>query len=106
VSDRKGHNTKSRDKKAYPPVVAFIDDSREYAVGKLRKGVNMSREEAAAFIRNIKSQLPGCIKRVLIRADGEFLNWQTVAAGNKEGFEFIIANEGCRHLSTQNMVSS
>jgi hypothetical protein len=92
---RKGHNTKNRGKKAYRPVVAFIDETREYLVGKLRKGATMSGEEAAAFIRNIKSQLPGCVKRVLIRADGEFLSWQAVAAAIKEGFDFIIANKGC-----------
>jgi len=93
---RKGHNTKNRGKKGYRPVVAFIDETREYIMGKLRKGVTMNGEETAAFIRKLKSQLPGCVKRVLLRADGEFMSWQAIAAALEEGFDFIIANRGCR----------
>jgi hypothetical protein len=35
---RKGHNTKNRGKKGYRPVLCFIEQTREYLVGKLRKG--------------------------------------------------------------------
>jgi len=93
---RRGHNTKNRGKEAYRPVLSFIDETREYIMGKLRKGVTMSGQEAAAFIKKIKSQLPGCVKRVLLRADGEFLSWEAVAAAIEEGFDFIIGNKGCR----------
>ena len=93
---RKGHNTKNRGKKGYRPVLCFIDETREYLIGKLRKGDTMSGEEVAKFIRKIKSQLPGCVQKVLFRADGEFFSWQSVEACMEEGFDFIIANKGAR----------
>ena len=51
---RKGHNTKNRGKKGYRPVLCFIDETREYLLGKLRKGETMNGEEVAKFIRKIK----------------------------------------------------
>jgi len=93
---RKGHNTKNRGKKGYRPVLGFIDETREYLLGYLRKGDTMSGEEVAKFIKKIKTQLPGCVKQVLFRADGEFFSWQSVAACIEEGFGFIIANKGAR----------
>jgi len=93
---RKGHNTKNRSKKGYRPVLCFIDETREYLVGKLRKGVTISGNEAAAFITKIKNHLPGCVQQVLLRADGEFLSWDSVAAAIEAGFQFIIANKGCK----------
>lgn len=93
---RKGHNTKNRGKKGYRPVLCFIDETREYLLGKLRKGETMGGEEVAKFIRTIKSQLPGCVKKVLFRADGEFFSWQSIEACIEEGFDFIIANKGAR----------
>ena len=93
---RKGHNTKNRGKKGYRPVLCFIDETREYLLGKLRKGETMSGEEVAKFIKKIKTQLPGCVKQVLFRADGEFFSWESVAACIEEGFAFIIANKGAR----------
>ena len=93
---RKGYNTKHRAKQTYRPVVCFIEETREYLMGQLRKGVTMSGQEAAAFIKRIKSQLPGCVQRIILRADGEFLSWESVAATIEAGFDFIIANKGCR----------
>ena len=92
---RKGHNTKHRGKKGYRPVLCFIDETREYLAGKLRKGETMSGEEAAAFIEQIKSYLPGCVEKVLLRADGELLSWKSVQACIAGGFRFIIANKRC-----------
>jgi len=92
---RKGHNTKHRGKKGYRPVLCFIDETREYLAGKLRRGETISGKECAAFIHTVKAQLPGCVKRVLLRADGEFLSWQSVEAAMSSGFQFIIANKGC-----------
>ena len=92
---RKGHNTKHRGKKGYRPVLCFIDETREYLAGKLRKGETMSGEEAAAFIEQIKSHLPGCVEKVLLRADGEFLSWKSVQACIAAGFHFIIGNKRC-----------
>jgi hypothetical protein len=95
---RKGHNTKNRGKKGYRPVLCFVDETREYLLGKLRKGETMSGEEVGKFIKRIKSQLPGCVKEVLFRGDGEFFSWPSVAACMEEGFDFIIANKGARPL--------
>jgi len=92
---RKGHNTKYRGKKALRPILCFIDETREYLIGKLRKGQTVSGKEAADFIKNIKDHLPGCVQQVLLRADGEFLSWSSVAACMESGFDFIIANKGC-----------
>jgi len=92
---RKGHNTKNRGKKGYRPVLCFIDETREYLGGKLRKGVTINGKECASFIETIEAQLPGCVKQVLLRADGEFLSWKSVAAATSAGFQFIIANKGC-----------
>jgi hypothetical protein len=91
---RKGHNTKNRGKKGYRPVLCFIDETREYLLGKLRKGETISGEEVAKFIKKIKGQLPGCVKKVLFRGDGEFFSWQSILACIEEGFAFIIANKG------------
>jgi hypothetical protein len=92
---RKGHNTKQRGKKGLRPILGFIEETREYLSGKLRKGTTVSGTEAAAFIASIKEHLPGCVQQVLLRADGEFLSWESVEAAIKAGFRFIIANKGC-----------
>jgi len=92
---RKGHNTKYRGKKGLRPILCFIDETREYLLGKLRTGKTLSGKEAAAFIKKIKNHLPGCVQQVLLRADGEFLSGQSIAACIQAGFEFIIANKLC-----------
>jgi hypothetical protein len=93
---RKGHNTQHRGKLGLRPILCFIEETREYLVGKLRKGTTVSGSEAAVFIADIKNHLPGCVKQVLLRADGEFLSWQSVKAALEAGYDFIIANRGCR----------
>lgn len=90
---RKGHNTQHRGKKGYRPVLGFIDETREYLLGKLRKGDTLSGEDTAAFIKRIGQYLPGCVKKVLVRADGEFFSRQSVETAMAEGFDFIIANK-------------
>ena len=90
---RKGHNTKHRGKKGYRPVLCFIAETREYLLGKLRKGETISGKQTAAFIFRIKANLPGCVQQVLLRADGEFFSWDSVAAARACGFDFIIANK-------------
>ncbi|UCG09039.1 MAG: IS1380 family transposase [Desulfobacterales bacterium] len=92
---RKGHNTKHRGKKGLRPILCFIEETREYLIGKLRKGTTVSGKETAAFILRIKEHLPGCVQAVLLRADGEFLSWESVEAAIAAGFRFIIANKGC-----------
>jgi hypothetical protein len=90
---RKGYNPKNRSKKSYRPVVCFIDETREYILGKLRKGTTMGGEEVAKFIKDIKKQLPGCVEKVLFRGDGEFFSWQSIEACKEACFEYIIANK-------------
>jgi len=86
---------KKRTPKGYRPVLAFIEETRECLLGRLRKGETLSGAEAAAFIRKLKRQLPAGIHRVLLRADGEFLSWDSVAAASQEGFQFIFGNKVC-----------
>ena len=92
---RKGHNPKHRGKEGLRPLLGFIEETREYLLGKLRPGTTVDGSEAAAFIADIKNHLPGCVQEVLLRADGEFLSWQSVKAALEAGFDFIIANKGC-----------
>ena len=93
---RKGHNPSHRGKKGYRPVLAFIEQTRECLLGRLRKGETLSGAEAAAFIHKLKRQLPAGTQRVLLRGDGEFLSWNAVAATTHEGFEFIFGNKVCQ----------
>ena len=92
---RKGYNPKQRGKESLRPVLGFIEETREYLLGKLRPGTTMDGPEAAAFIADIENHLPGSVQEVLLRADGEFLSWQSVKAALDAGFDFIIANKGC-----------
>ena len=92
---RKGHNTSHRGKKGYRPILCFIEETREFLTGKLRRGDTVGGKECAAFIKTIKSRLPGCVKEVVVRADGEFLSGESVSALIEEGFDFIIGNKKC-----------
>ena len=47
-----------------------------------------------SYVKMIKGQLPGCIKKVLFRGDGEFFSWESVLACIEKRFDFIIANKG------------
>jgi hypothetical protein len=82
---RKGHNPSHRGKKGYRPVLAFVEQTRECLLGRLRKGETLSGAEAAAFIHKLKRQLPPGAERVLLRGDGEFLSWDSVTAAIHEG---------------------
>jgi Transposase DDE domain group 1 len=99
---RKGHNTKHRGKEGLRPILCFIEETREYLLGKLRKGTTVDGKEAAKFIAGIKQHLPGCVQDVLLRADGEFLSWKSVKAALDAGFQFIIANRGCTPIFDTN----
>jgi hypothetical protein len=90
---RVGYNTSHRGKKAYRPVLCFVDETRESLLAKLRKGDVLDGAECATFISRIKGYLPGCVKKVLLRADGEFFCWESVRAATEAGFQFIIANK-------------
>jgi hypothetical protein len=92
---RKGHNTKNRGKKGFRPVLSFIQETREYFTGKLRKGETIGGEEAEELIHSFKKYLPGCVKEVILRGDGEFISWEGVKAAYEEGYDFIFGNKGC-----------
>ncbi|MBE3140717.1 MAG: transposase [Thermoplasmata archaeon] len=93
---RKGHNPKNRGKKGFRPVLCFIHETREYIMGKLRKGATIGGEEVAALIRVFKKYLPGCVKEVILRGDGEFISWEAVKAAREEGFHYIFGNKVCK----------
>ena len=95
---RVGHNPKHRGKKGYRPVLCFIEQTREYLYGKLRKGETISGEETAKVIRILKDYLPSCVKKVLLRADAEFMSWDSVEAALDEGYDFIFSNKQCEPL--------
>ena len=92
---RKGHNTKNRGKKGFRPVLCFIEETREYIAGKLRVGETMGGKEIATLIYTFKKYLPGCVKRVILRGDGEFISWESVEAAIQEGYSFIFGNKAC-----------
>jgi hypothetical protein len=92
---RKGHNTKNRGKEGLRPVLCFIEETREYFAGKLRAGRTIAGEEVAALIRSFKKYLPGCVKRVIVRGDGEFISWEAVRAAEEEGYDYIFGNKAC-----------
>lgn len=92
---RKGHNRQHRGKKGFRPVLCFIEETREYFAGKLRRGETMGGEEIAALIRSFKRYLPGCVKEVILRGDGEFISWEGVKAAFEQGYGFIFGNKAC-----------
>jgi len=92
---RKGHNPKNRGKKGFRPVLCFIEETREYFMGKLRRGETIGGEEVAALVRVFRKYLPGCVKEVILRGDGEFISWEAVEAAREEGFHFIFGNKVC-----------
>jgi len=99
---RKGHNPKHRGKQGLRPVLGFIEETREYLLGNLRKGSTVNGKEAAAIIASIPDYLPGCVQEVLLRADGEFFGWQSVQASLEAGFKFIFANKRCNPIFAPN----
>lgn len=88
---RQGHNRKHRGKKGLRPVLAFIAETKEYLAGKLRQGTTMSGDEVTTFIQSFKPLLPGCVVKVIIRADSEFFSQAAVKACEKENYRFIIS---------------
>lgn len=90
-----GYNTKHRGKKGLRPVLLFIAETREYLCGTLRKGSTLEGREAAWQIKLIRSMLPECVKKVLVRGDGEFMCQESVKACENQGFSYIFGNKRC-----------
>ena len=87
---RVGHNTSHRGKKGYRPVLCFIEETREFLTGKLRKGETISGKEISKLISSFHLYLPSCVKKVTLRADGEFFGRKTINAALAAGYHFII----------------
>lgn len=92
---RKGHNTKHRGKKGLRPVLLFIEQTREYICGSQRRGETITNNEVARQILEIDKLLPACVKKVLIRGDGEFIGVESIAACERRGYSFIFGNRRC-----------
>jgi hypothetical protein len=91
----KGHNTKHRGKKGLRPVLLFIQETREYLCGDQRRGETMNGAEVASLIRDSKQYLPIPVRHVVICGDGEFISWESIAACQKNGYDFIFGNKRC-----------
>jgi hypothetical protein len=94
----KGHNTKHRGKKGFRPVMAFISETHEFLAGQFRKGATITAKEVARLIASFPKYLPGVVRKVVIRADGEFFSYKAVKAAVACGFSFIIANRAGKPL--------
>ena len=55
----------------------------------------MSDEEVATLIRTFKKYLPGCVSKVILCGDGEFISCESVEAAICESYLFIFGNKGC-----------
>ncbi len=55
---RKGHNIRNRGEKGFRPVLCFIDETREYLAGKLRKGVPLMVKSVLHSLRQSKTIFP------------------------------------------------
>lgn len=91
----KGHNAKHRGKKGLRPVLCFLDETREYLCGTQRRGSTMSNEDTAKQIRKFRGLLPSYVKSVHVRADGEFMGWESIKACINEGFSYTFGNKRC-----------
>lgn len=90
-----GYNTKHRGKKGLRPILLFIAETREYLCGTQRRGSTLEGREAAWQIKLIRGLLPKCVKKVLVRADGEMMCWESVEACEKQDFSYILGNKRC-----------
>jgi hypothetical protein len=92
---RKGHNTKHRGKLGLRPALLFLDETREFLCGIQRRGETMSGVEVARQILESKQYLPVCVRKVIVRGDGEFISWESIAACESNGYGYIFGNKRC-----------
>jgi hypothetical protein len=93
---KRGHNPGHRGKKGLRPVLAFIAETREYLAGILRRGETISGQEVARLILSFGKWIPGCVNRVIIRADSEMYSWTAVKACLRRGYDYIISAKRTR----------
>lgn len=91
----KGHNTKHRGKKGLRPVLAFIEQTREYLIGWQRPGKTANGKEIAKLICEMGFALPACVSEVLVMADAEFISWDSIEACLLKGYDYIFSVKRC-----------
>jgi hypothetical protein len=91
-----GHNPRHRGKKGVRPVLAFIAETREYLVGKFRRGETISGQETAQFILSFQGLIPSCVKKVHLRGDAELFSWTAVKACLRRGYDYTISAKRTR----------
>jgi hypothetical protein len=92
---RKGHNTKHRGKKGLRPILLFIEETREYLSGSQRRGETISGKDVARHIRESRQYLPSTVGKVVVRADAEFVGWESICACKENNYGFIFSNKRC-----------
>ncbi len=93
---KRGHNPGHRGKKGLRPVLAFLAETREYVVGKLRRGETISGREVAQLILSFAKLVPSCVKQVIVRMDAEMYSWTAVKTCLYRGYDFIISAKRTR----------
>lgn len=92
---RVGYNPGNKGEKGLRPIMGFIYETREYVYGYLRSGKTVSGEEFAKYIKNLKKHIPSSIKKVILRADFEFMSGIVCDAAEEPGYNYIFSNRQC-----------
>ena len=98
---RKGYNPKNKGKKSYQPILTFIAETREYLWGELRNGDRPDGKQIARHLADVFAALPGCVVRLLARADAGFYCWEAVQAYEKAKAGFILVARKTSRLLDQ-----
>lgn len=87
---RKSYNPKNKGKKSYQPILSFIAETKEFAVGELRNGDRPSGKQIAKHLEEVFQSLPHCVESTSARADSGFYCWEAVQAYEKFKCSFIV----------------
>jgi hypothetical protein len=88
--------------KGLRPVLCFINETREYLCGSQRQGTTITNQEMVEQIRQSPKLLPKEVKKVQVRADGEFIGWNGIQACEEAGYTYIIGNRRCTPVFKKN----
>jgi hypothetical protein len=89
------YNTQRRGQKGLRPILSFISETREFVYGYLRQGKTVSGKEFVKYLKHLKRFLPSQVKRVILRADSEFMSGPVCCTADNLGFGFIFSNKQC-----------
>ncbi len=67
----------------------------EYVYEYLRSGKTVSGEEFAKYIKDLKKYIPKNIKKVMLRADSEFMSGPVCDAAEEAEYNYIFSNRQC-----------